>query len=457
MTARRKMMKHQAAGFRWLMPRDFGALFWEMRCGKTLPSHRWAWHLLGATPRLISAPLSVVPRWREDLEADGRSVVVLEGSPEKCMQLMEERPDADFYVTNHEKLIDHSKQSRGKKRAVPSAIAAQAWGTVILDESSKFRNPKAKITQVATSILCQAPYRIALTGLPNPEGIEGFVCQMIFLLGGQFMGCRTFWEWRAKHMQPVGYEWHVKRESLKIMKMEIDKHASFLTRKQAGIGGVKVRRTRWVTLPSKVMRAIRQALTDMQVGDRLAMNHLQVMTWMVQLAGGRYPDESLHHDAKIDELLDLAKGEQRGEPMVIWARHTAEILAIAEKFKKKGRLKVDVAYGGTRSRNESTIDRFKRGKFDYLVAQPKSFQMGQDFSRCDTAWYYSNWPDYEVRRQSEDRIEHPMKSETLLIGDVVGRDTYDEDLVQLLNEKRTEAAMFRKKLMARYFARKEST
>src|SRR5690606_18581518 len=147
---------------------------------------------------------------------------------------------------------------------------------------------------------------------------------------------------------------------------------------------------------------------DFQVGDKLAMNKLQVISWLLQLAGGRWPhDERVHHDAKIDGLIGLTLGELGGQALVVWGRHTAEILAIAEKIKRKTKFSVDVAYGGTKSTNAATIARFRSGRLRILVAQAKSFQMGQDFSIADAMVYYSNWHDSEVRRQSEERCEHP--------------------------------------------------
>src|SRR5690606_17681710 len=121
---------------------------------------------------------------KEELESDGFSVVALDGSVADAVKQMEERQDADWYVANYEKLIDHSKRARQVRRALPSCLAALPWDVVILDESTKVRKPKAKVTQIALQYLSQASHRAVLTGLPNPEGPEDFVTQMMFLCGG---------------------------------------------------------------------------------------------------------------------------------------------------------------------------------------------------------------------------------------------------------------------------------
>jgi SNF2 family DNA or RNA helicase len=79
--------------------------------------------------------------------------------------------------------------------------------------------------------------------------------------------------------------------------------------------------------------------------------------------------------------------------------------------------------------------RFQKGKAQVALLQIKCARYGLDFSRADTAIFYSNSYSLEDRRQCMDRIVHPTKDRNLLYIDLVTKDTVDEDVVKVLHEK----------------------
>lgn len=391
---------------------------------------------------LVVCPREVIPGWLEELQMEGETPVELSGPVAKRLETVAANQDKTWFVTNW-----HGLMERVGKRTVPSAIAKLPWDLVIGDESTAIRHAKAMITRVALDYLSQCPYRALLSGLPNPESHADFVTQMLFLRGGSFMGCRDFWQWRQLHMTPVGYDWIIKKESLAQLKREVNDAFMFMTLAEAGLGNEKVYEKRWVDLPAKVVKAMDQAVREMQVGDRLAMNRLQVIAWLLQLAGGRYPDPELHHDAKINEVVGLANGELSGKSVVAWCRHNAEIEALASALRKSG-VKTEIATGDTKAWNRQNVKAFQEGRFRWFVCQSKLFMFGKDLSRSSTSVYYSNYFDYEVRRQTEFRIESIAKSEPLLYLDIVGRGTMDVDVLESLKDKKINASTFKKTVLA---------
>ncbi len=440
---KRHLMPHQSDVFRRFKHKSTMGLFLEMRLGKTLLAIRWAETRPRCKKILVACPKPVIPSWQRELEEEGIESVDLTGRSmdERADRLLEDQ-DKRWFLVNKEGLTERGHKTRtGRSKAVPSFISRLPWDACLLDESTFVRSPRALVTQVALGYLSQSPYRGILTGLPNPEGPEDFVTQMMFLRGQtRFMGCGNYWDWRAEHMQASGYDWAIKRDALKRLKEEVKQDCVFLTRKQAGIGNQKIREQREVDVPKKILKALRTAEKDFEVGDRLAMNKLQAITWMLQLAGGRYPDEDLHHDAKLRELVYLATTELKGQPIVVWCHYTSEIKACARALEKAG-IRTIIAYG----RNDAAAQahRFHESKkIRAIVAQPACLKMGIDMSRSSTAIYYSNYYDYEIRRQSEDRIEHPKKSEPLLLIDLVARGTIDEDLMMAIRDKKFESESF---------------
>jgi hypothetical protein len=58
-----------------------------------------------------------------------------------------------------------------------------------------------------------------------------------------------------------------------------------------------------------------------------------------------------------------------------------------------------------------------------------------------------------MRAQSEKRIEHPMKKDGLLIIDLLMRGTVDEDVYEVLREKKVESRSFSRALWSKILQR----
>jgi hypothetical protein len=260
------------------------------------------------------------------------------------------------------------------------------------------------------------------------------------------MGCMNFWQWRQEHMQPVGYEWAVKGSSFAALRREVRERSFFLTRREAGVPDEKLRQTRWVRLPAAVIRAMKSARKEFAVGERLTNNVLTAMQWECQLAGGAFP--TLEHDAKFTELVELVVGEFKRHQLVVWARYTAEIEAAAISLARAG-IAVAVVNGDVDPQErERRIAAFKAGKTRVLVAQPQCLKMGVDLSEAEVAIVLSNYFDFEIRAQMEDRIVHPKKARPALIVDIVAESSIDEDVLQALVDKRTDSRTFNSRLLS---------
>lgn len=435
-------MPHQVRFLRWARARRSAGAYLQMRLGKSLCAVRWGRTRPGVRKALITCPLSVVPSWRRELAAEGVEACELVGTPsQKERALVEAGRDHVWYLANHDALMD---RSGGRTR--PSAIAMAPWDLAIIDESTLIRNPRAKVTRCALDHLADAKYKMLLSGLPNPEGPEDLVTQTLFLRG-ELMGATNYWEWRAEHMQAGAFGWSIKRKSLGLLHAAVGECSYFLTRAQAGLPDLKERATRWVRLPRAVMAALRAAKKELQVGDRLTNSALAALTWQCQLAGGRWPhDVALHHGAKLDELEYLLRGELRGQRVVVWARYTPELYAAVGRARECGRWSELVNGDFSPEERDARIQRWRGTGAGVLVAQPQCLKMGVDLSDARVAVVLSNYFDYEIRAQLEDRLVHPRKAEPALIIDVVAEGTVDEDVAEALTDKACDAKSFAARL-----------
>lgn len=440
-------MPHQVDVLRWSKHRSSAGMFLQMRLGKSLCASRWAESRPVRDPKvLITCPLSVVPSWRRECRAEGIDLVELTGTAaQRERKFLEAGDRHGWYAINYEGCI----KAGGGRKPRPSAYAELPWDVVIVDESPRIRNPKAKTTRVFLGHLADAPHKVLLSGLPNPEGPEDFVAQMIFL-HGEFMGHRSYWTWRQEHMNPVRHGWVVRGKSEGPIRAEVHRLNYFLTRKEAGLPDQMVRSTRWVQLPPAVRRATREAERDFELGGELTDSKLTVLTWLMRLAGGRHKDPALRHDEKLKELEYLASGEFRGQKLVVWARFTAEIVAAEEYLRDRGHRVVRVTGEVDHDERARRIDDWssKSGP-RILVGQPRCLQMGVDLSAADVEVFVSNYPDFEIRSQAADRIVHPRKTWPVLCVDIVAEDSVDEDTVESLVDKDATAKSYSRRFLGR--------
>ncbi len=428
-------------------------MYMEMRLGKTLVAIRWARTRPRARRILIACPIEVIRSWRKELALEGEELVELRGK--NRVELMREmrRSGVRWFAVNFENLRIGGQRTPGDKpKAVPSEIALADWDVVIIDESTVIRSPRAQITKIALRYLSRARYRAILSGLPNPEGADDYVTQFCFLFG-EFMGARNYWDWRQRYMMPLPTKaWVVKRGVIGKVRTEVHHRAFVLSRKDAGIGNRKMPAIRSVQFPKSLRSEMRAAEKDFEIGNQMTNNKLVTLMWMQRLAGGHFPDERLWHAAKTNELVRLLKGELKGQPVLVWARYTDEIDKTHEALEALGISSLRIKGGAFgRKHNEKNIDTFMDGETRVLICQPKCVGRGIDLSRASVCIYLSNYFDYEIRAQSEDRIENPFKKhkEPLLIIDIVAEDTIDEDILTAIKDKRADAGLVLRKFLER--------
>jgi len=396
------------------------ALFMEMRLGKTLTAIRaLAWE---RERKLVVAPLPVLATWAEELDGEGRSWVDLHSWKEK-----DGASSADWMLINYEAL-----RSRWKD------LLHVRWGAVILDESTRIKNPKAIVTKAILAGFTDVNRRFLLSGLPALEGDLDYACQMLFL-NGSFLGCKNYWETRARYFRKAGYEW-LPRPGLKAkLKEYLEQRAFVLTRKSAGVGRQKVHSKRVVPSTPRQRKLTAEVKKEFRLKEDRTKWVTTKFIWLARIAGGQLADGEQISDEKSKELVSLHKGELSGQSLVVFFRFNKELQAVRRYLGQKG-IKCCALTGATSNEERTEVRRrFQRGAFPILLAQIKVAKFGLDLSRASTAIYYSNSYSLEERAQTEDRIIHPKKNEPPLYIDLVTAGSVDEQVVRILQEKNFES------------------
>ena len=433
------LMSHQIRALEYAKPRARIALFLEMRLGKTLIAIHWVKHNKSSISNiLVLAPKSVLPTWKAQLEEENQKVQIPFGTLKERFEQVD-KFGKGWTLLNYEAITLY-----------PDFLSFP-WDCLICDESTVLRNPSSQITKILTKHTDDIKYKAILSGLPAPESPSDYFSQMKFLFGG-FMHQQTFWHWRNRYCFQIGYGWEVKKSFIPMIKEAVHQDSFVLTRKDAGIGSKKIYEHRYVDCNStqkSLMKEIDKKLKySYQKEEEFTKYATTKYLWLARVAGGFTPKELEVVSAnKLDEIIFLLKNDLKGEQIIIWFRFNNELDFVRnELINRKFRVGKFTADEKTGINKDTTLSK----DIDVMCAQARSGKMGLPWHDSSAMIFYSNWYDFEVRAQCEDRGIHPMKKEPYLIIDLITENSIDEETVDILKGKKISSSYFMKNLDERW-------
>jgi SNF2 family DNA or RNA helicase len=435
----RKFYQHQSDAFAYLARQaGSGALFMQMRLGKTLVAIRYLHSFPKDLKVLVVCPMEGIWAWKRELDLENKLYSILVGSKKQRLDNLQKKILSSWFIINYEGV-----------RTIEEELKKEKWDAIILDESRRIANPKAKTTKALQSFPRPfAQRRIVLSGEPAPEGPLEYFEQYKFVYGG-FMGCGNYWQFRNAYFQELApHEWVPKPRILDQLKRQIREKGFFLSRKEAGMPDKKVYEVRTLKLPpdlQKIYKEIKKDFVASLNGIKLSTKWVPVQyLWLQQMASGWLSNKHLWA-GKSFQLFELLSGELKNEQVVVWFRFNNALRYCFDLLKE---FKVAKITGEeSREKRESAINEFRAGRLRVLLLQIKCGKSAIDLSNSSTAIYFTNSHSLEERKQSEDRILNPSKKEPLLYLDLVTEGTVEADILQLLREKSGESQFYKSKLL----------
>jgi hypothetical protein len=447
----RELRPHQQHALAWARERDRIALFMEMRCGKSSVAIQWAQERLPERGRvLLVSPLQTLPgrlQWEGELAANGITDI---------LPLYDMAKDAREAHASWRWVADPLRPGAIRRRRASGWFLAhyQAlmtnpelldmdWDVLILDESTRVRNPQAQLTKLLLKRATHIPRRALLSGLPNPESPLDLFTQFQ-ILHGDFDGWTSYWAYRQTKFSPgwSGYDWRPKPGVSAEIKQYLQAHAYILSRQEADIGGAMTYAERFVEQNAEQRRLLKDIQDRFALGDKQTQWAGQVHQWLSQVSSG-IVDGRIVNPAKLHELTTLLEGDLRGQPVVVWFAYNEQLetaYAYLQKHapeRKPVRLYAELA---PKPRQRQDIqEAFHDGRYDVLLIQIQLGKFGWNLSNADTNIYFSNSYEYEARAQSQDRIIHPLKRTPCLTIDLITKGTLNEEEVHALRDKKTNA------------------
>lgn len=438
----RTMRAHQRAAFAYTLKTKHPALFMEMRLGKCLivlrrcKMYRPRYKYLRI---LIVAPNSAMGGWEDDCKKERvQTVTLFDGSSSVRKKRL-------TIGMNLEGPVAFLLNKEGWQALGPE-ITRIPWDAVVADESTFLKNPKAKVTKFFNSNFRDVPHRWILAGLPAPEGEEDYFEQFRFL-DGCFMTYNSFWKWRSAYMRPSwsGYGWDLVPGAADSVRRAVGRRAFVLRRQDVFMTEQKVYENRYVDLEPTARKMYRDIEDNFELPTgETTIYTMTVWSWLRQLCGGHVKDNAnITNFAKVRTLLDLLKGELKGEKVVVYASYLGEI-ALIQRELNAAKIPNLAIHGDVPVATRNQYRRLFETSPEPMVfiSQPVVAQMGMDLSCSDTCIYYSEPVELLLRRQTEDRLVSVPKVEKgtpILYLTLITRGTVDEDVHAALEAKAKNA------------------
>jgi len=315
------------------------------------------------------------------------------------------------------------------------------WDTLIVDESTKFKDSSRQRFKALKKILPKFRRRWILTGTPVPNGLLDLFGQIYILDRGRALGqyvthfrseffMKPGWSQWGWVPQLGAFEKAVDRISPLVLQLSAE---DYLIMPELMFIDIPVR------LPPEVMKVYNQVEGDFlaAVGDGaiVAANAAAAGTKCRQIANGAvYTGEGddrtvTHmHDAKLDALEDLLE-ELNGHPVLLLYEFRHDRDRLLARFPHI----TDLKSGDT----ASTVERFNRGDIRVLSGHPASMGHGYNLQGAchHVIWFGITW-NLEYYDQAIARVYRQGQSHGIVYCyHLKALETKDEDVLEVLTKK----------------------
>jgi SNF2 family DNA or RNA helicase len=327
---------------------------------------------------------------------------------------------------------------------------------MIVDESTRIKNPGASRTKRAVALGRWAVCRRILTGTPVTQSPFDLYSQFLFL-GPELLGFSSFYSFKhfygtwKKRLSVAGdgrkweYEELLSYCNLDALRRSVAPHSFRRTKAECLDLPKKIRKIVYVDLSPEQARLYaameNEGIAEFEDFTSLAPLQITRLLRCQQILGGRLPGEEgavrlPGENPRMRVLLDVV--EDHPGKMIVWARFREEIAEISAELSQLGG--VVGLHGGVAGHDRAeSVERFQTDpKVRFLVGQQAS-GIGVTLTAAETVVYYSNDFSYEHRYQSEDRCHRIGLNHPVVYIDLVARDTVDEK-IQSVHARALETA-----------------
>lgn len=385
----------QRDGTLWALEAGRAALFWDCGMGKTFAQIEWARH--SADTALLVAPLSVARqtvREAESIEAEVRYV-----------RSGDQVDGPGLWITNYEMV----------ERFDP-----QAFGAVVLDESSILKNVDGKTRQQLTERFRAIPRRLACTATPAPNDVAELTNH------AEFLGVMRRAEMLAAYFVNDEREWRLKGHARQPMFRWMTGWAHAL-RRPSDLGYSD----QGFDLPELRIHA-EPVLVEMVPDGQLFATELGGI-------GGRAAVRKATLSERVKRVASLAGGDDQ---WIIWCGLNDEARGCAEVI--EGAVNVEGTWEP--DAKAEALEAFQDGEIRVLVTKPSIAGFGMNFQNAHRMAFLGLSDSYEAYYQAIRRCWRFGQTEPVDVHIIVSE--LEMQIVENVRRKEAEAVRMTDALIA---------
>ena len=357
---------------------------------------------------------------------------------------------ADVYIVNRENvvwLVDHLRND-------------WCFDMVVIDESSSFKNGRAKRFKALTWIRPHVSRVVELTGTPAPNSLSDLWAQLFLLDGGQRLG-RTVTGFRERYFSANTHGGHFTTYEAKADAQEsIQRKIADICISMKSEDYLQLPELVYDTIPVQLDPKAAKAYVEMEREMLLQIDETVIdagsaaalSNKLLQLCNGAVYDADgnvIHlHDCKLEAFAELIE-QLNGQPALVFYnfRHDCERLTeLCNKLKLRTR-KLQTAEDAAA---------WNRRELDILLAHPASAAYGLNLQQGGNhvIWFGLNW-SLELFQQANKRLHRQGQTATVFVHELAVTDSRDMDVIAALEDKNATQDALIESLKVRIKAIKE--
>lgn len=327
---------------------------------------------------------------------------------------------------------------------------------IILDESTKIKNPNSTIAKAVINLAPLCKRRVIISGTPIANRPHDVWNQIKFLDSGKHLG-NSFDEFKSNLEMSTSLNKNTKA------RIHFEKSLSWIWPKISSFSIRETKESCQIDLPDKQFKSIysdweprqyemyndvREHLRTVVIKDGLPKEDnseavLKRLLRLVQIASNpALIDESYNFTpGKINDLNDLVQDIVfQGEKCIIWTSFTENADYIHKLYKEYGAVKVHGKLNYD-VRNKA-LENFKNNKdVKVLVATPGAAKEGLTLTTANHAIFYDRVFSLDDYLQAQDRIHRISQTKICFVYNLLMKDSIDQWVDILIQAKHTAAKL----------------
>jgi SNF2 family DNA or RNA helicase len=327
---------------------------------------------------------------------------------------------------------------------------------IIIDESTKLKNPDAKLTQDFIAISNLFKIKTIMTGTPVANRPYDLWSQVFFLDGGESLG-GSFAEFKRETdlSNKLADDLYARAEFEKAVSEIYGKIAHFSVRETKNTCGIALPKKEYETVYSEFEETqyamYQQVLEELEIeiekdGQKILdddSTSLKRLLRLMQIASNpktlddAYSKQS-GKEVQLDRLIERICAA--GDKCIVWSNFIENVDFFAKKYESYNPRKIHGSM--TIEERNRSVDIFKKDpNCKVLFATPQAAKEGLTLTVANHVIFYDRGFNLDDYLQAQDRIHRISQTKTCYVYNLMMKDSIDEWIDKLIEAKRYAALL----------------